>query len=280
MLHLLGVLLIASTGLYALLVIVLYAWQDRLLFQPVPDVHLTPDDAGLPYEAVTITTADAERLHAWWVPAAEERAVVLFFHGNAGNLSGRLGTLDGLRRLGLSTLAIDYRGYGHSTGRPSEDGLYQDAEAAWHYLTETRGVDATQIIVFARSLGSGPAAWLAVQHPPAALVLEAAFTSVPDVAADHYPMLPTRRLVRTHFPNAEHLARLQHPLLIIHSRDDEVIPFKHGLRLHEAAAGPKRFIATHGPHGAALFEDPTRFANAFEQLLEEAILVDGPREQP
>lgn len=273
MLRLVTLLLLAAAGLYALVVIVLYAWQDRFVYQPVPDVHVTPADAQLSFETVALHTEDGERLHGWWVPAPDERGVVLFCHGNAGNVSGRLGTVEALHDRGLSTLVFDYRGFGRSTGRPSEDGLYRDAEAAWRYLTDERDIDADRIVVLARSLGSGPALWLATRHAPAALVLEAAFTSVPDVAAEHYPLLPARALVRTRFPNLERIEQLRAPLLLVHSRDDRVIPFAHGRTLFEAAAEPKRFLATHGPHSAALFEDSARYFDALEQLLEETLPV-------
>ena len=271
MVRLLLLVLLVGVGLYALLVLLMYAWQDRLVYQPVPDVHVTPADTGLPFENATLATEDGEHLHAWWIPTPQERAVALFCHGNAGNVSGRLPTLQALHRLGLSTLIFDYRGYGRSTGRPTEDGLYRDAEAAWQHLTATRGIDPERIVVFGRSLGSGPATWLAERHAPAALVLEAAFTSIPDVAAHHYPLLPARTFVRTHFPNRTRLSGLRLPVLIIHSRDDEIIPYAHGRTLYETASEPKFFLETHGLHGAALFVDEARYLDALDRLLREGV---------
>ena len=228
---------------------------------------MTPDDVGLPFEEVRLDTEDGERLHAWWLPAEEERAVVLFCHGNAGNISGRLGTLRAFHRLGLSTFIFDYRGYGRSTGSPSEAGLYLDAETAWTYLTRNRGIEPDRIVVFGRSLGGGVATWLAARYEPRMLVLEATFTSIPDVAAELYPFVPARLFVRARFDNSARLHELDVPLLILHSRDDAIIPFAQGRRLYEAAAGPKTFVETAGMHGMSLYEDEPRYLQALTRFL-------------
>ena len=127
--------------------------------------------------------------------------MLLFCHGNAGNISHRLESVEVFHRLGLSVLLFDYRGYGQSTGRPSENGLYRDGEAAWRYLRQTRRVDSLDVILYGRSLGGAVATYLAAQHRSGALIVESAFTSVPDVAARHYPYLPVRALARTRFDN-------------------------------------------------------------------------------
>ena len=184
-----------------------FAFQDQLLYFPSRTLVTTPDRYGLAYETVHLDTADGERLHGWWIPADDARGTLLFFHGNAGNISGRLESVKQFHQLGLNVLIIDYRGYGQSTGSPSEEGLYRDAEAAWQHAVTQRGIDPSRIVIFGRSLGGGPATWLATQHDAGALLLESAFTSVPDMAAHHYPWLPARQLTTTQFDNRSASAR-------------------------------------------------------------------------
>ena len=150
--------------------------------------------------------------------------------------------------MGLNVLIIDYRGYGRSTGKPSEQGLYRDAEAAWHYLTRSRGIDAKEIVLFGRSMGGAVATWLAAETQPAAVIVESTFTSVPDMAAKLYPLLPVRLLARLDFNAQENIRRVESPVLILHSRDDEIVPFEHARSLYEAAHEPKRLVELRGGH--------------------------------
>jgi pimeloyl-ACP methyl ester carboxylesterase len=143
---------------------------------------------------------------------------------------------------------IDYRGYGQSEGRPNEAGTYLDAEAAWRYLVEDRGIEPKQIIAFGRSLGGAVAAWLAIEHPPKGLILESTFTSVPDMAARQFPFLPVRWLARTQYNTIDRLPQIYVPLLISHSPDDRIIPYSHGQRLFEVANTPKYFLRMKGGH--------------------------------
>ncbi len=242
--------MLAAAGYVAVLV-VLYAFQSRLVFFPnTPSraVGPAPDSIGLAYEVVEILTEDGIRLEAWYVPARKPRCTVLFFHGNAGNISHRLDSLRVFNHLDLSTLIFDYRGYGRSEGKVSEPGIYRDAEAAWRYLTEERRIPAAEIVLFGRSLGAAVAASVAGQHRPGALIIESGFVSVPDMAAEVYPWLPARRLARIGFPTGDYLKSVSCPVLVVHSRDDEIIPFDHGLRLFEFAYEPKQFLELWGGH--------------------------------
>ena len=246
----LSILMLAAAGYVAVLV-VLYAFQSRLVFFPnTPSraVGPAPDSIGLAYEVVEILTEDGIRLEAWYVPARKPRGTVLFFHGNAGNISHRLDSLRVFNHLDLSTLIFDYRGYGRSEGKVSEPGIYRDAEAAWRYLTEERRIPAAEIVLFGRSLGAAVAASVAGQHRPGALIIESGFVSVPDMAAEVYPWLPARRLARIGFPTGDYLKSVSCPVLVVHSRDDEIIPFDHGLRLFEIAHEPKQFLELWGGH--------------------------------
>ena len=235
---------------YGCVVALVFAFQSHLVYYPqaAREGDLTPQTYGLAYEAVAIATEDGEKLAAWWVPAERARGTVLVFHGNAGNISHRLDYLRMFRGLRYSTLIIDYRGYGASTGSPSEEGTYRDAEAAWRYLTEARGVPAADIVLFGESLGAAVASWLATRHTPRALVLASTFTSALDLGAEVYWFLPVRLISRFRYDNLSHLAAVRAPVLIAHSRNDEIVPFAHGQRLYAAAHEPKQFLELTGGH--------------------------------
>ncbi|MDH3378639.1 MAG: alpha/beta hydrolase [Gammaproteobacteria bacterium] len=239
---------ITVLGLYALINAVVYVMQPRLVFFPTRALDATPAEIGLHYEDVTLDADDGVSLHGWFVPAVDATATVLFFHGNAGNISHRLDSIRIFHDLDLNVFILDYRGYGRSTGRPSETGTYADAAAAWGYLTGTRDLPANQIVLFGRSLGGAVATWLAAEHRPGALILESTFTSIPDLAAEYYPLLAVRWLARIRYDNHSRIARLTSPLLLIHSRDDELIRFAHAERLYSAAAEPKHLLEIHGGH--------------------------------
>jgi fermentation-respiration switch protein FrsA (DUF1100 family) len=244
-------LVLLLAGAYGVLVLSVYLFQARLIYFPnLPSraITATPSDIGLAFEPVKIKTDDGVMLDGWFVPAKKPRGVLLFFHGNAGNISHRLGSLKIFHELNLSTLIFDYRGYGKSEGEPSEAGTYRDAEAAWQFLTGDLRVPPERIVLFGRSLGASVAAWLASRRDPAALILESAFTSVPDLAAELYPFLPARWLSRFRYDTREYLKRVASPVLFVHSPEDEIIPFAHGKALYEAAVGKKQFLTLRGSH--------------------------------
>ena len=265
-------LLIFVALLYAALVAFLWFRQESLLFlpnMPSREILATPADIGLRYEALRLPTADGEELDAWFVPASRERAVLLFFHGNAGNISHRLDSVKIFHDLGLSVLILDYRGYGRSTGRPTESGTYKDARGAWRHLVEERGIPEERIVLFGRSLGGAVATWLAANAAPRALIVESAFRSVPDMAAEIYWFLPVRRLARLQYPVEELLRRVAAPVLVIHSRDDEIIPFAHGEALHAAAGPPTRLLELQGGHNTGFFQSRARYAAGIDAFLRE-----------
>jgi fermentation-respiration switch protein FrsA (DUF1100 family) len=253
----------------AIYLLMIAAFENRLIFYPTRELAATPADFGLEFEDVTLTTEDGIELHGWWIPAERERAVLLFFHGNAGNIGDRLVSIDIFHRLGLSVFILDYRGYGRSEGTPSENGTYVDGAAAWKYLTAARSVDPERIVVFGRSLGAAVAAKVAADHPPLGLILESAFTSVPDMATVAFPLLPVRFLTRTRYDNLKRIAEIRCPVMIVHSRDDEIIPFAHAERLFAAANEPKRLLEIRYGHndgfvlsGALYLDGVTAFLDA------------------
>jgi len=252
----------------------MYAVQSSLLYLPDlagRDLVATPEDIGLEYQTIWIPTSDAETLHAWFVPAPQAQATLLFFHGNAGNISHRLDSIALFHQLGLNVLILDYRGYGLSTGKPSEPGTYKDARAAWDYLTEVRGLQSGTIVLFGRSLGGAVASWLAARVRPAALVLESSFTSLPDLGAELYPWLPVRLLSRLRYDSRSCLARVRAPVLVIHSRDDEIIPLRHGRELYAAASEPKSFLELRGGHNDGLLRNRQRYLVGLRRFLALAV---------
>ncbi|MGQ0587616.1 MAG: alpha/beta hydrolase [Gammaproteobacteria bacterium] len=254
---------------YGLLCAALYLLQDRMLFLPgIPgrEITATPAALNLRFEELAITTADGLRLHGWWVPAEGARRTLLHFHGNAGNISHRLELLEIWHALGLNVVLFDYRGYGASDGSPSEEGLYRDAEAVWAALM-ARGVRANDVVIHGQSMGGAVAAWLAARRQPAALVLESAFTSVPEVAAGLYPWLPVRLLARLRLDTRGELARVRAPVLVIHSRDDEIIPFAHGEALLAAAQGSKQLIELRGDHNGGFYISREAYERGWRDFL-------------
>lgn len=245
----LNLVLLIALG-YAALVALVYLFQARLVYFPqiAREIAATPQAYGLAYEPVTLTTSDGEKLAAWWVPHEGAAGTVLIFHGNAGNISHRLDYLTMFNRLGYATLLVDYRGYGQSTGSPSEEGTYRDAEAAWQWLTGERGVPARDIVVLGESLGGAVAVWLAARVNPRALVVASCFTSVPDLGAHVYPFLPVRLISRFSYDSLATIRSVKAPVLIAHSREDDIIPFAHGRALYEAAPEPKQFLEMRGGH--------------------------------
>jgi uncharacterized protein len=276
-LNLLGVAALA----YGALAAYVYFGQDRLVYFPEigREIRATPGDVGLAYETLTLKTEDGEQLHGWFVPHQQARGVVILFHGNAGNISHRLEYLSMFQRLGLSTLIFDYRGYGRSTGKPSEKGLYRDAEAAWKLVVGERGIPADRIVLLGESLGGAVAAWLAARERPAALILASVFTSVPDMGSELYPWLPIGWLARMRYDTQAALKDVTCPVLVAHSPDDEIVPYRHGRALFEAASGPKAFLELAGGHNEGfLFVRPDWVAGVagfLDQHLDTA--RDSPR---
>lgn len=263
---------------YALLVTLVYLMQGRMLYLPgMPgrELDMTPADAGMDYQDISFEAADRVALHGWFVPGATER-VVLFFHGNAGNISHRLDSIRQFHDLGLSVFIIDYRGYGQSAGRTTESGIYRDADAAWRYLTETRGIRGSDIVVFGRSLGGSVASRLAATERPLGLIVESSFTSVPDVAEELYPWLPARWLSRLRHATRDHIKDVECPVLVIHSRDDEIIPFHHGQAIFDAASNPRTLLKLRGSHNDAFLRDERRYVEGLRGFIASVSLPALP----
>lgn len=259
---------IVGLAVYVGLSLYLYVFQTRYIYYPdLPsrEVDASPRDVDLPFESLKISTGDGETLDGWFVPAPAATKTLLYLHGNGGNIGHRVDLIRTFHSLGLNVLIFDYRGYGRSTGKPGEEGTYRDALAAWNHLTQERRIPAEHIVLYGESLGGSIAAWLAERHTPHALVIYAAFTSIRDIAAVLYPYLPTVLLARYRYDTKAALARVRCPVLILHSTEDEIIPYRHAQELLEVAPAPKKLVALRGGHNDAVFVSD----HAFEQALKE-----------
>jgi hypothetical protein len=260
-------LLITAIGLYVALGLFLFFFQARLIYFPRRELAGTPADAGLAYEEVYLTTTDGVAIHGWFVPAKDQKGVLLYFHGNGGNISHRIEALRQFNRLGLTTLIIDYRGYGKSGGETSEEGTYLDAEAAWAELVSRRNIKPEQIILLGRSLGGAIAAHLATRISPRSIILESTFTSIPDRGSEIYPYFPVRLLSRFHYDTLRRIPSIGRPLLVVHSTDDEIVPFNHGQRLFDAALEPKELLVISGGHNDAFVVSAERYERGLSEFL-------------
>ena len=259
---------------YVVLLLVLRLSESRMLYVPGGNRTLVdpPAELALGVRRVELRASDGVRLVSWAMPAEGDGGYwLLICHGNAGNISevGRPFHYAGLRDLGLSLFAFDYRGYGESEGVPTEEGLYRDSEAAYRYLRDTVRVPPERIVVFGHSLGSAVAVELVGRVPAAGLVLDGALTSVVERAQEVFPYAPIRWIAASRFPSIERIGTLTIPKLYLHARADEVIPFTHGRRLYEAAAPPKTFVPLQGGHGDAFEVDSTVYFGAIRRFVAE-----------
>ena len=220
---------------------------NALLYFPSRSILRTPASAGLDHRDVDLPTSDGERLGGWWIAARGDECLghVLLCHGNAGNIGDRVLHAELLTAAGFDVLLFDYRGYGTSSGRPSEQGTYRDGRAALRWLENEPDVDPARVFYLGESLGGAVALELALGHPPAGLVLLSAFTSVRDMARRHYRAIPTA-VVPDAYPSLRLIAGLRAPLLVLHGEDDMIVPVEHGRALFDAAPEPKRLLVVPG----------------------------------
>jgi uncharacterized protein len=263
------VVFLTLIGAYVAFAAILYLFQARFLYFPEREMVSTPHDARLPFEAIYFKTADNVELYGWFVPKQNARGVVLFCHGNAGNISHRIEYLQLFNKLGYSTFLFDYRGYGKSEGKPSEMGTYLDAQGAWNYLVDKRVICPEDIVIYGESLGGAVGAWLAKERRPAALILASSFTSIPDVAANIYPLFPVRWLAKFHYDTKRFLCEVTCPVLVIHSPDDEIIPYAHGCALFEEAKEPRKFLEIHGDHNSGFMSSEDIYLMGISSFLSE-----------
>ena len=249
----------------------MYLQQPNMTFFPMAELEDTPANWGLAYEDVHFKSADGVALHGWYLPHTGSRQVLLFFHGNAGNISHRCDSLAVFHRLGLNVLIIDYRGYGQSEGTPSEQGLYRDAMAAWHYLVDEKGFAGNQVVIHGRSLGGAIATDLASKVSARGLILESTFSSAGDFSRLVFPVLSRLVVRRYQFNSAEKISRINAPLLAMHSPDDEIVPYSLGERLFKAASEPKQFSTLRGDHNSGYVISQPEYENEIAEWLQGLI---------
>lgn len=261
-------IIVAVLG-YCLLLLLVFFYQASLLYIPGDRrIIATPGQVGLDYEEVGLVNSAGVAIHGWLVKVDKPRGVILFCHGNAGNISHRLDSLAIFARLGFSTLIFDYAGYGRSGGRPTEAGSYRDGQAAYDYLVKKLAQTPEHIVLFGRSLGAGVAAHLAAHNSCGGLIMESAFTSVEDLGQQLYPFLPVRLLSRFSYNSRAILSQINCPVLIAHSIDDEIIPFSHGRELFAAAREPKSFLEMSGGHNDGFYVSGANYYRGLAKFLQ------------
>jgi uncharacterized protein len=253
-----------------LLLFFMFRWFEySQVYHPDRILTATGAELGRPFEDVMFKATDGVELNGWFYPAftnsPRAELVVLLCHGNAGNIGYRLDACRALLATGVSVFLFDYRGYGRSQGRPSEEGTYLDAQAAYQSLRQ-RGFAGTNIIAFGESLGGAVAAELASREALGGLVLQSTFTSVPDIGKDLFPWLPVRWLATFRYNTRSKLPRLTIPVLVMHSRTDEMVPFHHAQRNFAVANEPKLFHELNGFHNVSA-DGRVLFTEGLEKLL-------------
>ena len=254
----------AALVAYLLVVLAIMIFEESLIFFPsrYPDGNWHPE---FQFEDVWFAAADGTKLHGWYLPHDDARAIVLFAHGNGGNLSHRDFLLRALHdRLGVAVMIFDYRGYGRSEGTPTEAGVLQDARAARTWLAQRAGVPESELVLMGESLGDGVVVDLAADGGTRGLILESSFASLPDVAAHHYGWLPVKLLMKSRLDSASKIGRYHGPLLQFHGDADRIVPFETGQKLFNAANDPKEFVMI--PRGNHNDPPTRRYYDALERF--------------
>ncbi|MEX0661874.1 MAG: alpha/beta fold hydrolase [Balneolaceae bacterium] len=267
-------ILLLAGGFLALLLL-MYLFQDRLLFMPSSKMVQTPDSFGISTEDFWIETEDGVQIHGWYFPQEDSDQVIVLSHGNAGNISQRITIAETLLETGAAVLMYDYRGYGKSEGSPSEKGLYKDIEAVVAGLKNGKGYAEENIFMYGRSLGGAVAAYAATQFSVGGLVLDSAFRNLKTMVRDVYPFVPTF-LATYKFPTDQYLMELNNtPVIIMHSPNDGIVHFHNGEYLFDVANEPKQFVELRGGHNNNFFESSERIKESWRGVLESARKVKG-----
>ena len=245
-----------------------FRWfEKKHIYYPSHEIEFTPESIGLTFEDVYFTTRDGLKLNGWFIPSGNSETTLIFFHGNAGNISHRLGSIAIFNKVGLNIFIFDYRGYGKSNGHVSEEGTYLDARAAYDYIIGRKDVNRDKILLYGESLGGAIAYELAATAKVAAVITLGAFSSIADMGKAIYPFLPVRLIVRTEYDTVSKAARVKIPKLIIHSVNDEIVPFEQGQNVFSQACEPKEFYEMHGGHNDAIFTCEDEFCERLTGFL-------------
>ncbi|MCH8556354.1 MAG: alpha/beta hydrolase [Balneolia bacterium] len=255
--------------IYVVTGFLLFLVQDKILFLPSSDIRATPGNAGMEYEEHFFPSSNGYILHGWFVPAnsGEDAITILFSHGNAGNISGRVNLISLYRNLGFNVFIYDYQGYGLSEGRPSEENILQDGLAAWDFLVDEIGLIPDKILPVGRSMGGPVAAFIASERNASALVIESTFTNVPDVARHTYYIYPVDLLARIHLPTIDFVSSFEGPVMVAHSREDRLIPYELGRQLYYAAGSERVWLELSGGHNEGYIATGAAYTEAYTSFI-------------
>lgn len=255
------------TGLALVFVYVKYI-EKRSIFFPSADIELTPAYINLAFEDIYIDTQDGVKINGWFIPCDTAKYTLFFLHGNGGNISHRLEKISLLNKTGLNVFIVDYRGYGRSPGKPSEKGIYRDAQASYDYLINRRKINPENIIVYGESLGTAAAINLASKVKLKALIVEGAFSSGRDMAKRIFPLLPGF-LFSDSFNSLKKIKKVTAPKLFLHSRNDEIVPFVLSKKLFDCASDPKQFGELLGGHNTAFLDSQDKYLSAIAVFVKQ-----------
>lgn len=240
-------------------------FQSNLVYFPSKNMDVNPKTIGLEYEPVTFRSSNETKLFGWFIPKKDANITLLYLHGNGGNISNRLNSIEIFNSLNMNIFIFDYQGYGQSEGSATEKNTYDDAMRAWEYLLN-KGTKAENIIIFGRSLGGAIAANLASKVEPKGVILESTFTSVKEMVSDVYPFVPSA-LIYFKYETKEYLKDINVPMLVIHSENDDIVPFKHGEAVFKSANKPKTFLKISGTHNQGFLESKDIYVDGLKSYL-------------
>jgi len=253
---------------YIILLILMFAFQSKLIYFPSTHIDANPKSIGLRYESIIFQAEDKTKLHAWYIPKKGAKTTLFFLHGNGGNISHRLDSIRVFNALKMNVFIFDYRGYGDSLGSANEQNTYDDARSGWDYLLKSKNLKAEDIIIFGRSLGGTIAANLGSSVEPKGIILESTFTTTKELASHHYPFVP-KSLIRFSYETTNYLKGINYPVLVIHSEDDNIIPFKYGKAVFKNANEPKTFVKIRGNHNSGFLDSLPIYLPALKRFLRE-----------
>ena len=263
------ILVVIVGGAFAAYAAFLYFYQKNLIFHPWKGLEISADLLQTEYENVYVNVTGSERIHGWYFPPPAEypKRVILFCHGNAGNIGNRLETAAFFVNEHVGSLIFDYRGYGNSDGEPSEENVYADARSAYDWLLNEKGFTPDELVLFGRSLGGAVAIDLATTVPCRGLIVESSFTSAAEAGRSRFPFMPVKLLIKYKFESISKIKKVSCPVLVTHSPDDEFLPYEMGEALYEAANQPKQFIALAGGHNDREYLMHEDYRTAFRKIV-------------
>ncbi|MEA1979361.1 MAG: alpha/beta hydrolase [candidate division Zixibacteria bacterium] len=269
MLKILYWIIIIFGGTFLIFSLYIYFNQHKMVFFPSQTIIDSPDNWKIEFENIFINVNESEKIHGWYFPSTDTnvKKTVLLFHGNGGNISNRIPTIQFFVKNKINLFLFDYRGYGQSDGKPSEENMYVDSKAAYNWLLNEKSVLPQDIILFGRSLGGVPAIDLAVKTDCGGLILESTLTSAEDMGKLMFPGMPINFLLRYKLNSIDKIDKIKCPVLICHSQTDEIIPFKMGRKLFEKANDPKQFFELFGGHNELEYLDNDEYQHSILNLI-------------